>query len=545
MKRLSLFLYGILILLFSCEKDETLFMLKSDPTPPQITSLTNGFSKTITLQTLNDKMDFTWNKADYGVNTEVKYTVEVDSKCNAFANPVVIGTTTSNTLSISLDNLNSKLLDDLKAAPHQAAGLQVRVTATLQNKFQEISEIVPITVKPWNDKPLALWLGENTPGAPSLYSKGQSKFEGYKYLKAGTSFRLVNNPVCADSIFSDGASGKLAVGTSGSKITLVNAGYYKLNANTKTLDYSATLITTWGMIGTATPGQWNNSTAMIYNADKDVWEAQLDLSNGALKFRANNDWGINYGPAASAALDGTLVETNDAINITEPGNYKVTIDFSQSKAPYAYRYTVVKSGNVQEPAKLWLPGGYQGWNPSAAPTIYAISSSVYEGYVYINAGTGFKFTNAPDWDHINYGDSGTPGTLTTDGLANGLSLGTSGYYKLKADTKNLTYDIVLVNTWGMIGTATPGAWDTSSPMTYDQTNNVWKATINLVPGALKFRANNGWDLNYGPAAIADLKGTLIQTNDAVNITEAGSYTVTLDFSRGKAPYQYTYSVVKN
>jgi hypothetical protein len=545
MKRLSIYLYSALIVLFSCEKDETLLMLKADPTPPKITSLTSGFSKEITLQTLNDKMDFAWNKADYGVNTEVKYTVEIDSKCNSFASPVVIGTTTSNTLSVTLDNLNSKLLDDLKVAPHQTAELQVRVTATLQNKYPEISEIIPITVKPWNDKPFALWMGENAPGAPVLFRKSSSKFEGYKYVKAGTSFRLANNPVCADSIFSDsGTPGKLSAGNSGNKITLANAGYYKLNADTKNLDFTSTVINTWGMIGTATPGGWNTSTPMTYNASNDVWEAQLDLASGALKFRANNDWGINYGPASIAALDGTLIETNDAINIAAPGNYKVTIDFSQSKSPYTYKYTVVKSGNVQEPAKLWLPGGYQGWSPSTAPTIYAISSFVYEGYVYINSGTGFKFTSAPDWDHINYGDAGTAGVLTTDGLANGLSISTAGYYKLKADTKNLTYDMVLVNTWGMIGTATPGAWDTSTPMTYDPTNNVWKATINLIPGALKFRANNDWGLNYGPASIADLKGTLIQTNDAINITEAGSYTVTLDFSRSKAPYQYTYSVAK-
>jgi starch-binding outer membrane protein SusE/F len=244
-------------------------------------------------------------------------------------------------------------------------------------------------------------------------------------------------------------------------------------------------------------------------------------------------------------LNGKLIETNDAINIAEAGNYKVTIDFSQSDSPYAYTYTVVKSGDVAAPARLWLPGGYQGWSPATAPTIYAINDAVYEGYIFIPEGTGFKFTNAPDWDHINYGDSGTPGVLTTDGLANGLSINTSGYYKLTANVVELTYDIRLVNSWGMIGTATPGAWDNSSPLTYDMANDVWKATINLVPGALKFRANNNWDLNYGPAVIADLNGTLIQTNDAINITEAGSYTVTLDFSRSEAPYKYTYTVVKN
>ncbi len=32
---------------------------------------------------------------------------------------------------------------------------------------------------------------------------------------------------------------------------------------------------------------------------------------------------------------------------------------------------------------------------------------------------------------------------------------------------------------------------------------------------------------------------------AINITEAGNYTVTIDMSRKESPYKYTYSIVKN
>lgn len=520
-------------------------MLSADATPPEITGLPAGFTKFITQETLNDKLELHWSKADYGVSTEVKYTVEVDSKCNSFATPVVIGTTTSTSLSVTLDNLNSKLLGELKIASHQASELQLRVTATMSNKFLEVSDGIPINIKPWNDKPAALYAGENSSSAPALYAVNKDVFEGYKYLAEGSSFRFSDNTLCADSLFgSSGVPGELSLAGTSTKIVIAESGYYKVKVDRKNLHYEITP-TNWGMIGTATPAGWNNSTPLTYNADKDVWEGQLDLAAGALKFRANNGWDINYGPSASNDLNGKLIETNDAITISEPANYRVTVDFSQSKSPYAYQYTVVKSGDVQEPAKLWLPGGYQGWSPSTAPTIYAISDFVYVGYVYINAGTAFKFTNAPDWDHINYGDSGTPGVLTTDGLANGLSLGVPGYYKLRADTENLTYETALINSWGMIGTATPGGWDNSSPMTYDPAKDVWKGTINLVQGALKFRANNQWAINYGPASSAVMNGTLIETNDSISIPEAGNYTVTIDLSRSKAPYQFIYTVVKN
>ncbi len=69
------------------------------------------------------------------------------------------------------------------------------------------------------------------------------------------------------------------------------------------------------------------------------------------------------------------------------------------------RITITPWKEVREnaPANLWLPGGYQGWDPAHALIIYAISDYVYEGYFSINSGTAFKFTSAPDWDHINHG----------------------------------------------------------------------------------------------------------------------------------------------
>lgn len=179
-----------------------------------------------------------------------------------------------------------------------------------------------------------------------------------------------------------------------------------------------------------------------------------------------------------------------------------------------------------------------------------MTSSAFEGYVYISAATGYKFTSAPDWDHINYGDSGEPGVLTTDGLANGMGLSQPGYYKFDVNVDALTYSAVLVNTMGMVGPATldgtDAGWAQSVAMTYNQAEDVWRATVNLVPGALKFRANNEWTINYGPADGGSLTGALIFDDPgAVNITEAGSYTVTADFTRSKSPYKYSYKIVKN
>jgi len=544
MKRLFIFIYALLALI-ACEKDETRAVLKTEGTPPVINIPAADTELIITEPTLGEKVEFVWSDTDYGVNTEVTYTLEIDSKCNAFEEPVVIGVTTASTLPMTMEALNEKLVNDLKLAPHQLAELQLRVRSVVNNKYQSISEAIPFTITPWSARPVALWMGEST-SAPVVLATSETAYEGYRYLEESAAFRFSTNPVCAGDVFgTSGTEGVLQEGTAATAIEVPSTGYYRVQANTGALTYSLTKIDTWGLIGTATSGGWNTSTPMTYNSSKDIWEAEVTLINGALKFRANNGWDINYGTGNVNQLNGSLAFDAAAIDIAESGNYIVSIDFSQAEAPYAFTYSVVKASNVPEPSKLWLPGSYQGWSPATAPTIYAISDVAYEGYVYINAGAGFKFTSAPDWDHINYGDSGTPNLLTTDGTQPGLSLPSAGYYKFYVNTSTLAYTIDLINTWGLIGTATSGGWDTSTPMTYDQTNDVWKITTDLAQGALKFRANNGWGINYGVADINALVGNLIFDAPSINITESGNYTITLDFSRAEAPYKYRYSVTKN
>ncbi|MDB5089274.1 MAG: SusE outer membrane protein [Mucilaginibacter sp.] len=196
------------------------------------------------------------------------------------------------------------------------------------------------------------------------------------------------------------------------------------------------------------------------------------------------------------------------------------------------------------PDKLYVPGAYQGWNPGGALTIPAVTTYTYEGYIYMGTADYFKFTSAPDWGHINFGDAGG-GKLSTDGQAGGLKVDAAGVYKLNADIKGLTYSATLISTFGIIGTATPHAWDASTAMTYDVAKNVWSIKLALVPGALKFRANDAWDINYGPADANALTGKLIFNDPgAITITDAGTYTVTLDMSQSTQK-NYAYTIVKN
>jgi hypothetical protein len=108
----------------------------------------------------------------------------------------------------------------------------------------------------------------------------------------------------------------------------------------------------------------------------------------------------------------------------------------------------------------------------------------------------------------------------------------------------------LISTFGLVGPATLGGsddgWNASVPMDFDANTGLWTKTLNLSPGAVKVRANNDWPINYGPADSNALSGELVfDAPGAIDIKEAGSYTVTLDFTKAEPPYTYAYTFKKN
>ncbi|HOP04843.1 MAG TPA: SusF/SusE family outer membrane protein [Tenuifilaceae bacterium] len=191
--------------------------------------------------------------------------------------------------------------------------------------------------------------------------------------------------------------------------------------------------------------------------------------------------------------------------------------------------------------KLWVPGSYQNWSPADAPTIASLLfDGNYEGYVYFpTENTQFKFTSDPDWSHTNYGNGGV-GVLDTDPGASNLTVTDAGYYKFNVNTNNLTWTYALTS-WGIIGTAVPPYdWSEDIDMTYNVDNNVWEVTTDLEAGVFKFRANDGWDINYGEDD-PTLK-TLKHGGADIPVAEAGNYTITLILKNSPV---YTYTIVKN
>lgn len=144
---------------------------------------------------------------------------------------------------------------------------------------------------------------------------------------------------------------------------------------------------------------------------------------------------------------------------------------------------------------------------------------------YLNVGE-MKFRASDDWAN-NWGASDFPsGVATQDGP--NIPISSAGYYTINFNDKTGEYNITELaateyTTIGMIGSGTPGGWDSDTDLTQDPGDvHVWTGTITLTDGEAKFRANDAWDTNWGGSGAPSGYGTFNGPNIPVS---AGTYNV--------------------
>ncbi|SHK79119.1 SusE domain-containing protein [Hymenobacter psychrotolerans] len=252
---------------------------------------------------------------------------------------------------------------------------------------------------------------------------------------------------------------------------------------------------------------------------------------------------------STADLNGILLRLGLAANT--PGQFQARvvsgvrglgIDTSKPLLSQSVSDPITMTGTPFGMSVLYVPGNYQGWSPAGAPILGAFNSAspqAYEGYIYMSEATPeFKFTSKAGWDGTNYGSGAGAGTLSSAGSAGNLSITTgAGFYLIKADLANMSWSATKT-TWAVIGDATPGGWNTETPLTYDVANKVWTGRVALGAGALKFRANNDWTINFGDTGN---DGSLEYGGTDIPAPAAGTYTITLNLN---TPGSYTYTLAR-
>lgn len=184
--------------------------------------------------------------------------------------------------------------------------------------------------------------------------------------------------------------------------------------------------------------------------------------------------------------------------------------------------------------EMYIVGGSvgAGWEPTLATRLALYeegSKSKFETFEFITlAGDGFKFlpTNI-DWTNV-YGKGAAAGTLAQDTNAGNILVIKDDFYRVRMDADGLTYELLQVS-MGVIGDATPGGWDKDTDMTFagGKGTYTWKVTLNLVPGNIKFRANDDWAINFGGSV-----DNITQGGADIAITSAGTYNLELDLTPG-------------
>jgi CubicO group peptidase (beta-lactamase class C family) len=93
----------------------------------------------------------------------------------------------------------------------------------------------------------------------------------------------------------------------------------------------------WGIIGTATPNNWDSDQPMTYDEASKTWKITLYLKAGEFKFRANSTWNINLGDTNG---DGVLKRDGDSLKLVADGNYTVSLMLNVAGN---YTYKLVKN----------------------------------------------------------------------------------------------------------------------------------------------------------------------------------------------------------
>ena len=217
------------------------------------------------------------------------------------------------------------------------------------------------------------------------------------------------------------------------------------------------------------------------------------------------------------SLEGLLTTTApQAGKIEKAGMYKMTLNMMD----YTYK---LEELNFEE--YIYIPGNHQGWSPATAPRLYGANfDGYYSGFSCLDG--GFKFTKGPDWafGEYNWGSfTSHPEGFTGEGGGD-ITCTVKDFYFIEANVAEGTLKAT-PTTWGIIGDATANGWDSDQDMTWNAEKHCWCATITLTDGTIKFRANDGWDINFGGNP-----DNLSAGGDNIPVT-AGTYDIDLYLER--------------
>ena len=536
---------------------------------------------------VDGKVAFTWSLADYGVMTQVNYSLEAATAANPDTKVTITSGITANaealeagkiSTEIAYEALNAILFNDLKLND----GVAEEVLFTIASKVGEYAPVYSNSVavsckvtaaeKQYPKLTVAGSYAYNnwTPGKGQFvfdFEGTDAKYSGVIDFGEDVSvlqFKFVGE-AWGNNEFSVPAGETQA--PEAAELPLVAGGGDNIAAYTTHRFYSLTLdkgtpkvvknfsFNSLGVIGDATPTGWDADTDMQFNADKQRFYVDLTLVDGKIKFRADDAWDVNWGGA-----DGVLAAGGADIAVTA-GDYRIYVNLNDPANP-TYELnkgmygkdepvggTTPEEPKPEEPVTLvgWgLVGAFSGWADGA--DVMLTSDGTYLVAKGVALDGEFKFRKDGAWG-------------TNFGLAEGAAFEANAEVALAQDGANLvaaagTYDVYLDEAnakawfitdgsypggevapveaeWGLIGSlAACNNWTNNVKLYVAGDYSVAKGVVFAAGDQFKFRKGEAWgvELTYEGAITIDAKLDLIDgTGGKQNssITTAGTYDVYL------------------
>jgi len=359
----KIMLTGVVAMAFSsCEKDEVKTVLNVGTAP----TLTATPTTVVLLQANanNNAVKFTYTTdASFGFDAAVTYVLQISKGGTNFASASTTEVGLSKVAPLEktfkVVEFNRELL---KIIPYgTATPVEVRVKATVATAAPPLySNVVTMTCTAYRDLiiytyPDAMNIAGNfqgwSPGsAPQIVKKNNGGYSGYEgyivFNDPSPQFKMVKGNDWSAGDF--GSAGGNNLGNGGPNLTLPSggagvAGYWRIRADLTASpspgQWFWTKINTWGIIGEF--NGWSTSAPMTFNASTGVWSITRDMPAGKFKFRANDDWGINFGDKDPADFKPEYGDAGGAdIVISAAGNYTISLDLGSAGN---YAYTVKKN----------------------------------------------------------------------------------------------------------------------------------------------------------------------------------------------------------
>ncbi|HZV70623.1 MAG TPA: SusF/SusE family outer membrane protein [Saprospiraceae bacterium] len=317
------------------------------------------------------------------------------------------------------------------------------------------------------------------------------------------------------------------VASAGGDTIPVTAGTWRVNFNTQTQAYSFEPIEIYGsigIIGDATLGGWDNDTDLELqpNSDSSLWQLRLELFDGEAKFRADNDWLVNWG--AGDFPTGIALRDGPNIPITA-GEYSVT--FNSFTGAYNFVLIVV-------PDRVGLVGSgtpTASWDVDFFLTQSATDENVWT-YNSIDLNGEVKFRADGAWT-VNWGAVDFPSGV---GVQEGPNIPVpQGTYGITFNSNSGEY------VFGDPITSTTHVLDPSSIKAFPNPAN---DVVNVDLSAIDMRGNvtlNVYDIN-GKLMLSDVQQGAPLMKLGVAGLSNGFYTVNI--SNGKYIIGKKFSIVR-